>query len=72
MIIFSNEFGRILEIEMGNDIGVCVLLSAYKPDLKFFAEQLDSIDKQTFPLTLLVRNDCPESDSLRSGLSKRI
>lgn len=43
---------------MGNDIGVCVLLSAYKPDLKFFAEQLDSIDKQTFPLTLLVRNDC--------------
>ena len=40
------NLGGFLEIEMGNDIGVCVLLSAYKPDLKFFAEQLDSIDKQ--------------------------
>ena len=46
---------------MGNDIGVCVLLSAYKPDLKFFAEQLDSIDKQTFPLTLLVRAVYPSA-----------
>ena len=57
---------------MGNDIGVCVLLSAYKPDLKFFAEQLDSIDKQTFPLTLLVRNDCPESDSLERFIQAHI
>lgn len=61
-----------MEIEMGNDIGVCVLLSAYKPDLKFFAEQLDSIDKQTFPLTLLVRNDCPESDSLERFIQAHI
>lgn len=66
------NLGGFLEIEMGNDIGVCVLLSAYKPDLKFFAEQLDSIDKQTFPLTLLVRNDCPESDSLERFIQAHI
>ena len=53
-----------MEIEKGNGTGVCVLLSAYKPDLKFFAAQLDSIDEQTFPVTLLVRNDCPESASI--------
>ncbi len=44
--------------------GVTVLMSVYRPDLKFFGEQLDSIDCQTYPVKLLVRNDCPESASL--------
>ena len=61
-----------MEIEKGNGTGVCVLLSAYKPDLKFFAAQLDSIDEQTFPVTLLVRNDCPESASLEGFIQEHI
>ena len=64
--------GGFLEIEKGNGTGVCVLLSAYKPDLKFFAAQLDSIDEQTFPVTLLVRNDCPESASLEGFIQEHI
>lgn len=53
-----------MEINERDANDVQVLLSAYKPNLKFFAEQLDSIDNQTYPITLLVRNDCPESASL--------
>ena len=40
--------------------------------LSFFAAQLDSIDEQTFPVTLLVRNDCPESASLEGFIQEHI
>lgn len=59
--------------KLKNNMGsVCVLLSAYKPELRYFAEQLDSIDGQTYPITLLVRNDCPESNSLEKFISEHI
>lgn len=70
--ILKHFFWRGLEIKRGNANDVYVLLSAFKPNLKFFAEQLDSIDKQTYPITLLVRNDCPESPSLECFIRAHI
>lgn len=51
---------------------VCVLISAYKPNLEYFGKQLDSIDCQTYPIYLLVRNDCPDSESLETFISEHI
>ena len=42
---------------------VSVVMSIYKPNLKFLGEQLDSIDAQDIDdLEVIVYNDCPEDD----------
>lgn len=61
-----------MRTDLKNAGSVCVLLSAYKPELRLFGEQLDSIDRQTYPLTLIVRNDSPDTNSLETFISEHI
>ena len=61
-----------MRTDLENAGSVCVLLSAYKPALRLFGEQLDSIDRQTYPLTLIVRNDAPDTNSLEPFISEHI
>lgn len=45
----------------GNKPLVSILMAVYKPNEKWLLEQLDSLERQTYPnLELLIYDDCPE------------